>query len=218
MLRHILITIFFLLVSGCKMPEGPAKDEPVNLDPGLDIHSCCEITVKKAKQCPRLRAYWDSAPNVRVCNSVDLTTRDVNSALDIWRNLGYRFGDVTTVRWELQECNVADIGDILIRFPSQREISEGVEAGHLAATKTYTFNPTGQIRGADIWYVDQSGLRTEHVLSHEIGHALGWMHCDERQHIMNSRSGDLGELISGVSFSEYLLGRSVIREVLRASP
>ena len=218
MLQHTLSIIFFLLVAGCTMPNTPVEDEYTPDTPGLDIVSCCETTRAKKKECPRLRAYWDSFPNVRVCNTVDIPVSQVDRALDIWRSLGYRFGDITTVRWELQECNNAAIGDILIRFPSQTEISSGVASGHLAATKTYTFNPTGQVRGADIWYVNQSGVRTEYVLEHEIGHALGWMHCDKRDHIMNSFSGDLGDITSGVSYSEYLLGRSIIRGALRGAP
>jgi len=181
----------------------------------IDISLCCSPTGNNSDQCPQLRAYWGDAPNVRVCDSVDLSLQQVNRAVDTWRSAGYPFGNVTIASWALQECTNASFGDILIRLPSQGEISAGVAAGHLAVTKTYTHNPTGQIRGADIWYVSQEGIKTKWVLEHEIGHALGWMHCEEDGHIMNSMSGNLGPVISGMSYAEYLLGKNIIREVLR---
>tara|TARA_Y100001970_G_C14246651_1_gene868760 strand:+ start:3287 stop:3889 length:603 start_codon:yes stop_codon:yes gene_type:complete len=180
----------------------------------IDMSSCCSTMGNNNEQCPRLRAYWDTAPNIRVCDSLDLSIQEVSRAVDTWRSLGYRFGDITIARWTLQECNNSGFGDILIRLPTQNEISAGVAAGHLAATKTYTYNPTGQVRGADIWFVSQEGIKTKWVLEHEIGHALGWMHCEEDGHVMNSMSGNLGPIISGMSYAEYLLGRNIIREVL----
>ncbi len=52
----------------------------------------------------------------------------------------------------------------------------------------------------------------------EIGHALGWMHCDQHGHIMISTSGRLGPDASGISYSEYLVWRNIIREVRSAEP
>ena len=216
MFRHTLSILFSLLILGCTAPPEP-KEVEIDLRVTMfDMEECCAVTGKRKNQCPQLRAYWETAPNVSVCDSVDLSILQVNSALDSWRNLGYRFGEVKIARWALQECNTASFGEILIRLPSREEISAGVAADHLAATKTYTHNPTGSIQGADIWFVDQGGIRTKWVLEHEVGHALGWMHCDQHGHIMNSTSGRLGPDASGIAYSEYLVWRNVIREVLSA--
>jgi len=218
MFRHTLSILFSLLILGCTAPPDPKEVDLEVRVTTFDVEECCAMTGKRKSQCPRLRAYWETTPNVNVCDSVDLSIRQVSSALDAWRDLGYQFGEVKIARWALQECNMASFGEILIRLPSREEISAGVAADHLAATKTYTHNPTGSIQGADIWFVDQSGVRSKWVLEHEIGHALGWMHCDQHGHIMNSMSGRLGPTATGASYSEYLIGRDIIREVLRAEP
>ena len=215
MLRHILI-LWALGILGCTAPSFLEEPERVNSE--FDVDSCCHPVAKRSQElCPQLRAYWDTPPNIRVCDSVDVSIQQVSRATEIWKSLGYEFGEVTKVKWELRQCQNAAFGDILIRLPTQSEILEGIAAEHLATTKTYTYNPTGQVRGADIWFVSSEGSRTEWVLEHEIGHALGWMHCSINEHIMNPYSGRLGSNASGASYADYKAGREVIREVLSAT-
>ena len=98
-------------------------------------------------------------------------------AVRFWESLGYNFGGATTD--SDPSCMSPRYGEIIITLPES-----GFADKHLAATRIYTHNKTGAIVKASIFILPVYA-RKERVLEHEIGHALGWSHYNQKYHIMH---------------------------------
>lgn len=70
-------------------------------------------------------------------------------------------------------------GEIIITLPEGN-----MEDRHMAATRIYTENSTGNIAKAKI-FMRPKDSRRQRVVEHELGHALGWMHYSQKYHIMH---------------------------------
>jgi hypothetical protein len=176
--------------------------------PSLPLNDSIIQVSDNRTECPSLKTYWVDPPNISVCQGVNITERRLKHAISSWTDLGYKFGEIRWKRWELQECNSAAFGDILIRYPTQDDMSMHQPEAHLAVTLTHHHKVTNQILGAEIFFVDQAGTRTSHVLEHELGHALGWGHCNKNYHRMNPNTSRLGTDTHGVTFSDYESARA----------
>jgi len=133
---------------------------------------------------PIRKAEWETPPKVRVCASTQLTMYRVENAVKYWERLGYKFE--YAYKDFIIDCMNPRYGEIIITLPEG-----GFSANHMAATRLYTSNSTGKIVMAKIFILPKNG-RKERVLEHELGHALGWRHYSERQHIMHPNWKDGG--------------------------
>ena len=133
---------------------------------------------------PVKKADWETTPKVRVCASTELAMSRVDSAINYWEKLGYKF--TYSYKDFAIDCMHPRYGEIIITLPENNFSSQ-----HMAATRIYTSISTEKIVMAKIFILPKNG-RKERVLEHEIGHALGWNHYNEKYHMMNSDWGDGG--------------------------
>ena len=126
---------------------------------------------------PIQKAEWGVIPNVRVCAAAELSPSHVGRAINYWERLGYKFDEV--YKDYSAFCIEPKYGEILITLPSGQ-----FDPQHMASTNIYTSNKTGEIVKAKIHMIPKNGKK-ERVLEHEIGHALGWNHYNQKYHIMH---------------------------------
>jgi len=126
---------------------------------------------------PVQKAEWDVKPNIRICASTELLISRVGRAVVYWERLGYKFDDI--YKDYFSTCMSPKYGEIIITIPSTDFGSQ-----HMASTRIYTSNKTGKIVMAKIYIIPKNG-RKERVLEHELGHALGWSHYNQKTHIMH---------------------------------
>lgn len=126
---------------------------------------------------PVRKSTWLTEPDVRICSSTEVSAFRTRQAVRFWERLGYRFGSIFVD--DKPDCMNARFGEILITLP------EGSFAGtHMASTKIYTRIDNNKIVKAKIFIMPKYS-RKERVLEHEIGHALGWSHYNQKFHIMH---------------------------------
>jgi hypothetical protein len=116
-------------------------------------------------------------PSIRVCASTGISYSRVSQAARYWEKAGYVFESIK--KDPLSTCMNAHYGEIIITIPES-----GFANNHMASTRIYTSNSTGDIVKAKIQILPKHA-RKERVIEHEIGHALGWMHYRQRYHIMH---------------------------------
>ena len=127
---------------------------------------------------PQKKFSWSIEPDVRICQSTELSVFRVTQALRYWEKLGYKFGSLRTD--SSPACMNPRYGEIIITLPES-----GFGAGQIASTKVYTHIRTNDIVKAKIFMLPKNA-RKERVLEHEIGHALGWQHYNQKFHMMHS--------------------------------
>ena len=133
---------------------------------------------------PKQKAVWKMKPSIRVCATAEVPLYRVREAMLYWQTLGYHFDGMR--KDLLSTCMNARYGEIIITLPES-----GFKNIHMAATKLYTSNSTGEIVKAKIYMLPKHA-RKERVIEHEIGHALGWAHYSQRRHIMHPNWQDGG--------------------------
>lgn len=207
-MARVILAILLCYSPGCTNPEPSAHCAFEDITVPDVFSGSVELVSDDRTECPRLKTYWIDPPNISICEGTNITEARLRDAIKAWTVLGYEFGEVKWKRFELQECNSAAFGDILIRYPTQEDISEHQTSGHLAVTLTRHQKITNQILGAEIFFINQSGTRTSHVLEHELGHALGWAHCNKGYHRMNPNTSRLGTDTKGIVFSDYESART----------
>tara|TARA_E500000331_G_scaffold342118_1_gene375356 strand:+ start:886 stop:1239 length:354 start_codon:yes stop_codon:yes gene_type:complete len=102
----------------------------------------------------------------------------MNHALQYWKILGYKFDYISIDTSPL--CMNARAGEILVTLPEA-----GFGGGQMASTRLYTHIESNNIVKAKIFIMPKNAKKSR-VLEHEIGHALGWSHYDQKFHIMHS--------------------------------
>jgi len=126
---------------------------------------------------PHKKASWTVTPTVRICGATEVSTFRVAIALKYWEKLGYRFSDIATDPSPV--CMDAKYGEILVTLPEA-----GFGGGQIASTKIYTHIKNNDIVKAKIFIMPRHAKK-ERVLEHEIGHALGWSHYNQKFHMMH---------------------------------
>tara|TARA_B100000085_G_C18561751_1_gene519889 strand:+ start:4047 stop:4580 length:534 start_codon:yes stop_codon:yes gene_type:complete len=127
---------------------------------------------------PTRKAEWDRVPSIRICAETKIPTYRVSKALAYWRTLGYEFGPITVDNSML--CPGPRSGEIVFMLPTS-----GFDTSKIASTSLYTHIVDKNIVMAKINITPRSAKK-ERVIEHEIGHALGWNHYNQKFHIMNS--------------------------------
>jgi len=130
---------------------------------------------------PRV-ARWSLMPTVLVCDHAPITEVQIKSATKFWKDLGHRFFRIQYKYDPLNKClDKQPTGYIIVHMVTQ---GIDLESRSLAETHFFVNNDTNKIEWAIIY------MRTdvkETVLEHEIGHALGYLHYNKINHLMNSK-------------------------------
>ena len=193
-----LILLFFI----CFLPAGSssAETDTDNLFSDNDFSSLDPeyVKISRLKRRPYISSYWDDVPSIRICDGSGVTMSRAQSAVHMWRKLGYAFGNIY---WDhgSQICLIGGIsGEITILLAR----SDTPIGNNLAITRTFYNSETKIIQKAQIFvlggYSDKPRL-----LEHEIGHALGWAHFNRTYHIMNSNYPETGSDTYRVRHSDY---------------
>ena len=154
----------------------------LNCVTGADVENILYVSEQKPVEAfvigkPTRKTTWEVEPKIRVCASTKLTMYKVESAVKYWEKLGYNFKYV--YKDYIIDCMHPRYGEIIITLPEA-----GFSGHHMASTRIYTSNRTGQIVMAKIFILPKNGNK-ERVLEHELGHALGWSHYNQKMHIMH---------------------------------
>ena len=127
-------------------------------------------------------ASWALTPTIIVCEYAPLSHIQINSAVQFWKQLGYRFYNTQYKHDPMRKCsNPNPRGYIVIHLVT---MGIAMEAKSLAQTHFYINNSTNQIEWAIIYMRPQV---RETVLEHELGHALGFLHYNKTNHLMNAK-------------------------------
>jgi hypothetical protein len=127
-------------------------------------------------------AVWRVTPTVIICEHAPIDEDTATKAVKFWEGLGHRFFRTQYKYDPLGKCNNSQpLGYIIVRLVTQ-EIK--LDSGALAETHFFIDNDTRAVEWATIYM--RSDVR-ETVLEHEIGHALGYLHYNKINHLMNSK-------------------------------
>ena len=125
---------------------------------------------------------WSLTPTVIVCEHAPVTQRQIIKAVNFWKKLGHKFYSTQYKHDPMNKCLMDEpVGYIIIHM-----VTSGVpmEEKALAQTHFYVDNLTNKILYAKIYM--RSDVR-ETVLEHELGHALGFLHFNKINHLMNEK-------------------------------
>ena len=131
---------------------------------------------------PPQAATWRRTPTVIVCDHAPISETQIRAAVKFWERLGHRFYKTQYKYDPLNKCRDPDpVGYIVIHL-----ITQGIkmEDTALAQTQFYVDNNTNTVDWATIYL--RSDVR-ETVLEHELGHALGFLHFNKINHLMNEK-------------------------------
>lgn len=141
-------------------------------------------TVPAVQKMPPRVGSWKYTPTVLVCEHTPVDETAVKSAVQWWKQLGFKFYKVLYKRDPLNKCSSKNPeGYIIIHLVTQ-EIHKAMENDTLAETHFYIDNDTKKIEWAKIYLRAEPQTR---VLEHEIGHALGFLHYNNSGHIMHKK-------------------------------
>ena len=127
-------------------------------------------------------AQWERTPTIIVCEHAPVTQRQIISAVNFWKKLGYRFYSTQYKHDPMNKCLMDEpMGYIVIHM-----VTAGIRLDEtsLAQTRFYVDNMTNKISYAKIYM--RKDVR-ETVLEHELGHALGFLHYNKINHLMNEK-------------------------------
>ena len=125
---------------------------------------------------------WQSTPTVVVCPYAPVSRDQIKKAVSVWKKLGHPFFQTQYKYDPLDKCNQSTpVGYIAVHLVKQEH---HLNEDSLAETHFFVNNDDGSIEWAII-YVKKDVRET--VLEHEIGHALGYLHYDRINHLMNSK-------------------------------
>ena len=125
---------------------------------------------------------WSLTPTVIVCEHAPVSEVQIRSAVSFWKRLAYRFHNTQYKYDPLNKCQSdSPKGYIVIHL-----VTQGIkmEESSLAQTHFYVDNNTNEIEWAIIYM--RNDIRAT-VIEHEIGHALGFLHYNQINHLMNEK-------------------------------
>jgi hypothetical protein len=140
------------------------------------------VRIPAVQNSPPKVGEWLTTPTVIVCEYAPVSKVQINSATAFWEQLGYRFYTTQYKHDPLNKC-LSDnpIGYIVIHLVSSNIKMDDTS---LAQTHFYVDNDTSEIEWAMIYM--RADIRKT-VLEHELGHALGFLHYNMINHLMNQK-------------------------------
>ena len=119
-----------------------------------------------------LEKEWIDHPRIEVCPDSNVKITHLSTAAKQWENIGHKFGSITRA----DDCSNFKPGVIQIKGDAELNVTR-----YYALTDTY-YN-SENILYADI-KVDRHEADNVTILTHELGHALGYNHVDDVTSIM----------------------------------
>ena len=140
------------------------------------------IRIPVVQNAPPKVGEWFTTPTVIVCKYAPVSKEQIKNATTFWQRLGHRFYTTQYKYDPLNKC-LSDnpIGYIVIHLISS---SIKMDDSSLAQTHFYVDNDTSEIEWAMIYM--RADIR-DTVLEHELGHALGFLHYNRINHLMNKQ-------------------------------
>ena len=127
-------------------------------------------------------AEWKRTPTIIVCEHAPVKEENISKAVKMWENLGYNFFSTQYKHDPLNKCrSETPVGYILVHLVTQ---GLKLDEDSLAETHFYVDNDHNEIEWAIIYMRSET---RDTVLEHEIGHALGFLHFNKINHLMNSK-------------------------------
>lgn len=127
-------------------------------------------------------AAWKRTPTVIVCKYAPVKESQIKDAVKFWRDLGHKFLSTQYKYDPLSKCNSdTPRGYILVHLVTQ---NIKLDPDSLAETHFFIDNDTNEVDWAIIY---MRSITKDIVLEHEIGHALGYLHFNKINHLMNSK-------------------------------
>ena len=174
-LRLIICTIAYVILFGgsvCMLAEPATAGEYVgNFE---RMHA--------VENRPPQVGTWAEKPTIIVCEHAPVSQSQIGSAVAFWKRLGYKFAPTQYKNDQLNKCEDPDPeGYIILHL-----VTEGVkmEDSAVAQTHFYVDTDTHTIKWAIIYIRD---INRPTVLEHELGHALGFLHYNHVNHLMNAK-------------------------------
>jgi len=125
---------------------------------------------------------WHRTPTVVVCMYAPVERDQADKAVKFWSRLGHHFFQTQYKYDPLNKClSKEPVGYITVHLVHQ---DLNLNADSLAETHFFVNDETRHIEWAIIYM--RSEIK-ETVLEHEIGHALGYLHYNKINHLMNSK-------------------------------
>ena len=164
------VALFSLAMYG-SAPNGNASEYISNFE-----------KVPAIQNMPPQVATWKRTPTVIVCEHAPVTEKQIHAAVKFWKSLHHRFFTTQYNYDPLNKCRQKQpVGYIIVHL-----VTQGIKLQDkdLAETHFFINSDHDEIEWAIIY------LRPdvkELVLEHEIGHALGYLHYNKINHVMNSK-------------------------------
>jgi len=131
---------------------------------------------------PARVATWKRTPTVIVCEHAPVNEAQIKKAVKLWTDLDHKFFKTQYKYDPLNKCiSKAPQGYIIIHLVSS---DVKMDDSDLAETHFYVNNDTKEVDWAIIY---MRATIKETVLEHELGHALGYLHYNKLDHLMNSK-------------------------------
>ncbi len=144
---------------------------------------------------PRSLGVWLMVPDVVICDGAPVSLERVESAISWWVSRGYTFGNI--IQKEPGEtCHESGVNG----FITIERADPDFDTSYMAITHIKSNNVVREILAARVTILF-NGNR-ERLLEHELGHALGWRHCNRRGHMMYPYMSEGGWNDSHISLIE----------------
>lgn len=150
------------------------------------------------KRTPALGSYWTETPKIIVCKNSEVTDHRIKKAISYWKRIGYKI-EYAGQESEYQ-CMIGGRDGMITVMTVNTSLQMG---SNLAMTRTFKNSRTKENLKAEIYIFPHVASRPL-VLEHEIGHALGWSHCNTSYHIMNREITFTGHGSRGVRYTDYI--------------